>query len=95
MRSPRGGTCRFVTRLRERRKLREYKVQEPRYPDALAAALGADTIHAIVPVAGTDQQQLMRPDVHTALKGARTVFEQCCRLASSARQEKVVGFAAM
>src|SRR5204863_2588628 len=48
--------------------------QEPAEPDALAAALVSDTVHAVVPVPGADQGKAMRADGEPTLDGADAVL---------------------
>ena len=51
-------------------------VQEPAEPDAFAAAVFADAIHAVVPVAGADQRQAVLRPCTARLRAAAAVFEQ-------------------
>ena len=69
------------------RERREDRVQEPAQPDALAAALVTDPVHAVVPVARSDQRQAVRPDREADVDGARAVLEEGCRLPRSIRLE--------
>jgi hypothetical protein len=69
-----------AARARARRRTAQHLVQEEAQPDALALALHADPVHAVVPVAGTDQRQAVLAEAQ-AVRMART---QCSyRLAAS------------
>src|SRR3546814_607733 len=50
--------------------------QEPAQPRTLAPALFADAVHAVVPVAGTEQRQVVRTQRQAGVDGARAVFVQ-------------------
>ena len=52
---------------REGREVAEDLVQEEAHPHALAAALAADAVHAVVPVAGAEQRQPVRADGERAV----------------------------
>ena len=52
----------LAARLGDRRERGQDDVQEPAQPDALAAALVADPVHAVVPVARPDQRQAVGAD---------------------------------
>ena len=73
------GSLRFS---RQRRERVERGVQEPAQPHALAAAVLADAVHAVIPVAGADQRQAVRAHVERALESAPAMFEQAWRSAS-------------
>ena len=62
--------------LRDGRERMQRGVQEPAEPHALAAAMFADAIHAVVPVAGADQRQSMLAHVQRAFETEAAVFEQ-------------------
>ena len=47
---------------------------EPAVPDALALAVGADLVHAVVPVAGAHQRQAVRPEPVAVLQRAHAVL---------------------
>ena len=51
-------------------------MQEPAEPHALAAAVLADAVHAVVPVAGADQRQAMLAHLERALEAAAAVLEE-------------------
>src|SRR3546814_2250817 len=50
--------------------------QEPAQPRTLAPALLADAVHAVVPVAGTEQRPVVRTQRQAGVDGARAVFVQ-------------------
>ena len=54
----------------ERRELVQHDDEEPAEPHALAAALVADAIHAVVPVARADERQAVRAVLQRAIDGA-------------------------
>ena len=55
-------------------------VEEPAEPDALAATGRADTVHAVVPVAGAHQRESVGAGVERPLEGAdAVVVERCAR----------------
>ena len=49
---------------------------EPGEPHALPASVGSDTVHSIVPVAGSDHGQAPGPVAQAVLDGASAVLEQ-------------------
>ena len=51
-------------------KLGQHVVEEERQPDAFAAALLADQVHAIVPIAATHQRQAVIAEFQSVLDGA-------------------------
>src|SRR6266403_1505601 len=51
-------------------------MQKPAQPDALAAARRADPIHAVVPVARSEQRQAMRADGEAPVQRPDTVLEE-------------------
>ena len=65
-------------------KSRQCRVQEPAQPDAFAASLGADPVHAVVPIAAAHQRQAMRADRPGSRSSART---QCSYSGRGARRE--------
>ncbi len=67
----------------------ERGVQEPAQPHALAAAVLADAIHAVVPVASADQRQAVCAEVRT-FQAAPTMLEQRGRLVTDLRLEECV-----
>src|SRR5207245_9030704 len=50
--------------------------EHPAYPGALAAALGADSIHSIVPVASADQRQAVGADRQAPVERTGAVLEE-------------------
>ena len=81
----RAGTLTAV--LRDRREGGQDGMQEPAQPDALAAALVADPVHAVVPVARPHERQPVRADGEAPVEGRRTVLEQRRRLRRPFRLE--------
>jgi hypothetical protein len=69
---------------------RQYLVQEEAEPDALAAALDADPVHAVVPVAGAHQRQTVLAEPQAVLDGAHAMVVEARRLVGLAG-EIVVG----
>jgi hypothetical protein len=51
-------------------------VQEPTQPDALASTLATDPVHAVVPVAATDQRESVSTDCQAPLDGRHAVVEK-------------------
>ena len=76
VRAPHARTLSFAAGFGDRRPLGEGRVQEPAEPDALAPALGADSIHPIVPVAGADQRQAVAADREAPVERACAVLEE-------------------
>src|ERR1700694_1454150 len=66
----------FVACLRIGRECRYRREQKPGQPDAFAAALFTDAVHAIVPVAGTDQRQAVRAQREADIERTRAVLVQ-------------------
>jgi len=50
-------------------------VQKPTEPDALAFAPVADAVHAVVPVAGSNQRKAVDAEREAVVKPARAVLE--------------------
>ena len=86
----RRGTVCFATRIGEGREGGERRVQEPTEPDTLALAAFADPIHAVVPVAGTDQRQAMDADREALVEPARAMLEQGGHLVGNGGLEEAV-----
>ena len=63
-------------RIAERAEAFHRRAQEPAEPDALAAAFGADAVHAVVPVAGTDQRQTVSTLGQAASSARAAMLEQ-------------------
>ena len=63
-------------------------VQKPAEPDALAAARGADPVHAVVPVAGAEQRQAVRADGQARIQRAHAMLIQA-RRAESPRARRI------
>src|SRR6185436_14293815 len=59
--------------LGQHRELPEDLGEEPPQPHALATALVADAVHAVVPVADSDQRQTVRSGGETALDRTHAV----------------------
>src|ERR1051325_5811701 len=66
--------------LAERREGDEKGVEKEAEPDALAFAFSAHSIHAVVPVAGADQRQVLRPDDERAIDRAQAMLVHVCAL---------------
>ncbi len=64
------GERRIAARLRERFELTQYFAQEKAEPHALAAALQADHVHAVVPIAAADQRQSVCAEAQSMLDRA-------------------------
>ncbi len=64
---------------RDLAEARQYLIQEPAQPDALAPTLDPDQIHAVVPVAGTHQRQAMLAEAQTVQDGAHAMLVETCR----------------
>ena len=64
---------------RQRRELAQHFAQEEPEPDAFAAALVPDAIHAVVPVAGADQRQAVRAVAQPMLNRSPRMLVQARR----------------
>lgn len=65
-----------VTRTGIAIEARESIQQQPAEPDALSCAAGTDAVHAVVPVAGTDQRQArLTGQSQTLVQASCTVLE--------------------
>ena len=60
--------------------------QEPAEPNAFAAALLADAVHAVIPVAGSDQGQTVRAGRQIALEPQYAMRVERCSLLQYCRQ---------
>ena len=60
----------------DRREGGQDSVEEPPQPDALAAARGADEVHAVVPVPCPHEGQPVGADRQASVDGPRAVLEQ-------------------
>ncbi len=76
-------------RPRHRGELPEHVVQEEAQPDALALAPHPHQIHAVVPVAGTDQRQAMLTEPQAVPDGAHAMLIQAGRLGGAVGQVEV------
>ncbi len=86
-----GGPAGVAAPLAQRREGVQHGVQEEAHPDALAAPLAADAVHAVVPVARAEQGQPVRPGRQPAVEGAAAVLVHAPRLArGGGRQERLV-----
>ena len=63
------------------REILQHLVQEEGQPHAFTLAVLADLVHAIVPVAGTDQRQAPFAEAQAVLDGAHAMLVQIARLA--------------
>src|SRR6266545_4257494 len=70
----------------DRCKLVEHDDEKPSQPDALAAALVANPVHAIVPIARSDERKSMRAVFHRMIDGAHRVLENRRGLLRDTRQ---------
>ena len=58
------------------RKPCEHFIKEESQPDALAFALFTHEVHAVIPVAGTHQEQAMRTHAETSQDGSDAIVIQ-------------------
>ena len=65
-------------------------MQEPAQPHALAAAVFADAVHAVVPVAGADERQAVLAHVQRAFEPEAAVLEQRRGVVADCRLEKCI-----
>ena len=63
-----------LPRARQLGELREHIVKEKGQPDTFAAALFADQVHAVVPIAAADQRQAVFAEVQAVLDRAHAMF---------------------
>jgi hypothetical protein len=70
------GALVLATGLGKRHEGRQGGIKEPTEPDAFTTPCLTDPIHAIVPVARTDQRQAMRTGLEAAIEGAGAMLEQ-------------------
>ena len=75
-----------VVPARQFGKLGQHVVKEESQPDAFAAALFADQIHPVIPVAAAHQRQAMCAEFQSAFDGANAMFVQRGRLFGAIRQ---------
>ena len=77
-----------AVRARQRSEADEHIIEEETHPRAAAASLAAQSVDAVVPVAGAEQRQAVRGDmVERILDGASRVFVDAAGLARRARRE--------
>jgi hypothetical protein len=62
--------------LRDRREGSQDRVQEPAKPDTLAPAFVSHPVHAIVPVARSDEREPVRTDCEASIESRGTMVEQ-------------------
>ena len=86
---PARGALVLAALLGDRREAPDEIAQEPGEPHRFAAALVADAVHAVVPVAGAHQRQAVRADAEAAIDRARAVLEDARRLLAD--RGRVVG----
>jgi len=67
-------------------KLGEHIVKEESQPDTFPAPQVSHPVHAVIPVATTDQRQAVPAGVQTALDGAHAMFVKRAGLFRSIRQ---------
>src|SRR5690606_16577171 len=77
---------RIAAFVRDRAESAQRGDQKPAEPDALALPFRADTVHAVVPVAGTDERQAARTDGACALQCAHTMIVDARSVTRGARQ---------
>ena len=71
-----GGQRAVATAFADRDEVGEHRVDEEAEPHAFAAALGADAVHAVVPVAATHQRQAVRTAGQAVINGSSAMLEQ-------------------
>ncbi len=67
-------------------------MEQPTEPYALAATEFADAVHAVVPVAGADQRQPVKPDIEAGIEATGAVLEQRAGRIGRDRGEEAVVF---
>ena len=75
-----------ATRTRQLGELPEHFAQEEAQPDALALALHPHQVHAVVPVAGTDQRQAVLAELQSTPDGPHAVLVQAGHVGGPAGQ---------
>src|SRR5665213_1887747 len=85
MEAPCFSTPEFPTHVGNLGKLPQDRVQEPAQPNAFSLAMLADTVHAVIPVAGAHQRKAMTSDIQAAIQRARAMFEQGCAVTGTVR----------
>ena len=93
--SPCRGMHRVAACIGKRCERDECRVEQPAEPDALASTEFADAVHAVVPVAGADQRQPVKPDIEAGIEAAGAVLEQRAGLIGRGRGEEAVVFAGL
>ena len=69
-------------------KLRQHVVEEEGEPDAFAAAVFADQVHAVVPIAAAHQRQAVFAEFQAVLDGAHAMFVERGRLLASGSADR-------
>ncbi len=82
------GEGRVAVHTRHLGELPEHFAQEEAQPDALALAADPHQVHAVVPVAGTDQRQTMLAEPQSVPDGAHAVLVQAGRSRRSGRADR-------
>ena len=90
MRTPGDTAADFSSCLCDRSKRIQGREQEPAQPDTFALSSFADTIHAVIPVAGADQRQSVHAQFEAVVKRASAMLEQCSDIVRNRRLEKAV-----
>ena len=75
-----------VSRPRQFRELREHVVKKECQPDTFAAPIIPHLVHAVVPIARTDQGQAVLAEFQTVLDGAHAMFIKRGRFLRAVRQ---------
>src|SRR5450755_54351 len=65
-----------VALLHHLREVLQYRTQEPSHPDAFAAAFHANPVHAVVPIARTEQGHAVGSESRGMFDGALAVIPQ-------------------
>ena len=91
MRLPTIGASLLAPALGDRYERSEGHVQEPAQPDALAAAVVTDSVHAVVPIARPHQRQAVQPNGKAPIERRGTMLEQRGRVRRCLGLEVVVG----
>ena len=69
-------TLPFAAQVGDPRELPQVREEKPAQPDAFAPALVTDAVHAVVPIAGSDQGEAVAAHVEAPVQGPPAVFVQ-------------------
>ena len=75
------------TRRAERLEAAQHVVEEERHPDALAAPLASDAVHAVVPVPGAHERKAVGSDAKRAVDRAAAVLVDARALTRGRRRQ--------